>query len=77
VSYGVGSAYRALTMKCVEPQQRNKDGMRWISHRFEIKGGISLRDVMAMSSRNVLLTTCDIEGRPVLTFRGIPVVLDA
>lgn len=37
---------RVLNEKCVEPEQRNKDGMRWISHRFPIKGGISLREVM-------------------------------
>src|SRR5229473_1918594 len=27
----------------VEPVKRNKDGVRWIVHRFPIKGGISLR----------------------------------
>lgn len=32
--------------KCFEPVQRNKDGKRWIRHRFPIKGGISLRDIM-------------------------------
>lgn len=35
-----------LRAKVYEPQQRNKDGMRWIAHRFPIKGGISMRDVM-------------------------------
>ena len=32
--------------KVVEPVKRNKDGLKWIFHRFEIKGGISLRDVV-------------------------------
>lgn len=36
----------ALTQKCVEPRKRNKDGLRWIVHRFPIKGGISLRHAM-------------------------------
>ncbi len=31
-----------LRMKCVEPVKRNKDGLRWVEHRFPIKGGISL-----------------------------------
>jgi hypothetical protein len=31
-------------MRCVEPQKRNKDGWRWIVHRFPIRGGISLRE---------------------------------
>lgn len=30
--------------RCVEPVKRNKDGMRWIMHRFPIKNGISLRE---------------------------------
>lgn len=31
---------------CVEPKKRNKDGFRWIVHRFAIKGGISIREAM-------------------------------
>lgn len=38
---------RMMRDKVYEPQQRNKDGMRWIKHRFPIKGGISFREVMA------------------------------
>lgn len=30
-----------------EPVKRNKDGLRWISHRFPIKGGISARELLA------------------------------
>jgi hypothetical protein len=30
--------------KTVEPCKRNKDGLRWIVHRFPIKHGISLRE---------------------------------
>ena len=30
--------------RCVEPVKRNKDGLRWIAHRFEIKGGITVRE---------------------------------
>lgn len=43
--------------KVVEPKQRNKDGMRWIFHRFPIKGGISPIEVMAhnMMKNNALL----------------------
>lgn len=46
-----------LHAKIVEPKQRNKDGMRWIFHRFPIKGGISPIDVMAahMMKTNALL----------------------
>lgn len=32
--------------KVVEPIKRNKDGVKWIIHRFPIKGGISIRDAM-------------------------------
>lgn len=32
--------------KLVEPENRNKDGLRWIMHRFPIKGGISMREMM-------------------------------
>ncbi len=32
--------------KCVEPIKRNKDGVKWIVHRFPIKNGISLKDAM-------------------------------
>lgn len=32
--------------KIVEPIKRNKDGVKWIIHRFPIRGGISLRDAM-------------------------------
>ena len=33
-------------VRCVEPVKRNKDGIRWIVHRFPIKGGITIRDMM-------------------------------
>lgn len=36
----------AWNRRIVEPVKRNKDGLRWVAHRFEIKGGISLRDAM-------------------------------
>ena len=36
----------ATRTKNYEPMQRNKDGLRWIKHRFPIKGGISIIDVM-------------------------------
>jgi len=43
--------------KCVEPVKRNKDGLQWIIHRFPIKGGISIRDMMIReaSRPNLLL----------------------
>jgi hypothetical protein len=40
-----GRLAQSLHDKRFEPRQRNKDGMRWIGHRFPIKGGISMRDV--------------------------------
>ncbi len=50
--------YAALFTRCVEPRQRNKDGLQWIVHRFPIKDGISIRDVLwieAMSDRGSAL----------------------
>jgi hypothetical protein len=35
-----------INEKVYEPVQRNKDGLRWIRHRFPIKNGISYREVM-------------------------------
>lgn len=34
--------------KCIEPFKRKHggNGPQWVSHRFEIKGGISFRDAM-------------------------------
>jgi len=33
--------------KCIEPVKRNHgNGLQWISHRFEIKGGISWREAL-------------------------------
>jgi hypothetical protein len=40
------NVHEVFRSKCVEPVKRNKDGLRWIVHRFPIKGGISLRDAM-------------------------------
>lgn len=37
--------------KYYEPVKRNKDGMRWIRHRFPIKGGISWIAVDAIEGR--------------------------
>jgi hypothetical protein len=34
------------TEPVVEAEKRNKDGVRWIIHRFPIKGGISRREAM-------------------------------
>lgn len=34
----------ALREKTTEPVKRNKDGVKWITHRYPIKGGISLLD---------------------------------
>lgn len=36
----------ALTSKRFEPAKRNKDGWRYVEHRFPIKGGISELDLM-------------------------------
>jgi len=36
-----------LYTPCVEPEPRNKDGMRFIWHRFPIKGGIRPVDIWA------------------------------
>jgi hypothetical protein len=43
--------------KTVGPCKRNKDGFRWIVHRFPIKNGISLREawLIDLTRRNPLL----------------------
>ncbi|SFY11441.1 hypothetical protein SAMN03159408_03235 [Burkholderia sp. NFPP32] len=48
--------HAAMRAKVYEPAQRNKDGMRWIRHRFPIRGGISALDIMLlnMSQNNAL-----------------------
>ena len=43
--YGTGPATLMLR-KCVEPQKRNKDGLRWIVHRYAIRGGISQMEAL-------------------------------
>ena len=59
--------------RCVEPVKRNKDGLRWIVHRFPIKAGISLREAMLIDAArpNVLLRMHD--GS--VMFRGMPVTV--
>ena len=44
---GLVSMLATINAKNVEPEPRNKDGVRWIAHRFPIKGGISTREAMA------------------------------
>lgn len=41
---------KSMHEKRYEPVKRNKDGWRYVGHRFPIKGGISLRDVMIAES---------------------------
>ena len=41
-----GTFIEVLTAKRFEPVKRNKDGWKFVSHRFPIKGGISQLDVM-------------------------------
>ena len=45
-----------MRAKVYEPVQRNKNGVRWIRHRFPGKGGISALDIMLlnMSQNNAL-----------------------
>lgn len=38
---------RVFAWPCIEPVKRNKDGLRWIRHRFPIKGGITQFDAMS------------------------------
>lgn len=47
----------AWSEKRFEPEMRNKDGMRYVGHRFPIKGGISAVDVMMrnISANNAFL----------------------
>lgn len=40
--------------KHYEPVKRNKDGMRWIRHRFPIKNGISRVDINVLNDRERL-----------------------
>lgn len=64
--------------KCIEPVKRTHgNGPQWVSHRFEIKGGISFRDAMIrdMAQPNILLALLDDTGtgKTTATFRSIPV----
>ncbi len=67
---GIYTIYRYE--RCVEPVKRNKDGLRWIVHRFPIKNGITLNEAMRKDfSSNKMLT----ESKGQIFFRGIPVRL--
>jgi len=61
-----------FTAPVVEPVRRNKDGMRWIVHRFPIKGGISLRDTWMRGQAPVVT---EVNGAP--SFRGISIRIKA
>lgn len=57
-SEAIVDAIRSLSRDRVyEPEKRNKDGMRWIRHRFPIKGGITSKEVAMrdMAEPNPLL----------------------
>lgn len=57
-SEAIVDAIRGLSRDRVyEPEKRNKDGMRWIRHRFPIKGGITSNEVdrREMAGPNPLL----------------------
>lgn len=43
--------------RCYEPAKRNKDGWRYVKHRFPIKGGITFAGVLArhVMENNALL----------------------
>lgn len=43
-----------LHAKRVEPEKRNKDGVRWIVHRFPIRGGISLHEALNRDTFGVM-----------------------
>lgn len=62
----VQAFHSAWHSKCTEPLPRNKDGMRWITHRFPIKGGISLHEVVVRSCfrHNALLTRLTSKASP-------------
>ncbi len=69
------SLYPNVHRKCIEPVKRKHggNGVQWVMHRFEIKGGISWRDAMIydmMIQPNQFVVE-DAEGN--LSFRGIPV----
>lgn len=42
-----------LHSKCIEPVKRNKDGVRWIQHRFPIKGGITWYEAWSKEMREL------------------------
>jgi len=44
--------YAWMWKECVEPVKRNKDGLRWINHKFPIKGGISSVEAMRRDFRS-------------------------
>jgi len=54
-----------MRAKVYEPVQRNKDGMRWIRHRFPVTGGISALDIMLlnMSQNNALFSRIEAANR--------------
>lgn len=57
-SDAIAGAIRGLGRDRVyESEKRNKDGMRWIRHRFPIKGGITSNEVdrREMAGPNPLL----------------------
>ena len=50
--------HEIFSAKCYEPIKRNKDGLRYVGHRFPIRNGISLREVMVRSfvAKSIFLT---------------------
>lgn len=65
-----------LHAKTFEPHKRLCAGrFQWVSHRFPIKGGISLIDVLRAGflGANTFIST--LPGEDIVTFRGIPIHL--
>lgn len=62
--------------KCIEPVKRiHGNGPQWVSHRFEIKGGISIREAISrdLTDPRVVLVQCGEDGKTRATFRSIPI----
>lgn len=47
---------RVFLWPSIEPVKRNKDGFRWIRHRFPIKDGITSMDAMRRDLTDIVFS---------------------
>ncbi len=53
---GQGYFDRVFLWPSTEPVKRNKDGIRWIHHRFPIKGGITTMEAMRRDLTDIVFS---------------------